>query len=323
MPKLALSAGVAGALSLALSGPAAARTPPTVRLIYERAANAAECPDRDTVLDAVRARLGFDPFREPAEITIAASVSRAGEQLYARIRLSDGTGQTGERRLASHRADCAELASAMELALSIAIDPLSSAREPATTPPPVAEPAPPATAPVAVAVRTPAAPAGPPRQVDVQLGLVGNIGDTLAPTIGVFAGLGLRGEWWSISIEGRADLPRTQDVGGGSITAGTLAATLAPCLRGGPFGACALATLEALRGSGQDLDNARQMTSLFGAVGARALVELPAQGPVAFRAQVDVVSPLTRTALTVGGDAVWTSPPVTVAVGLATVVKFR
>jgi hypothetical protein len=107
------------------------------------------------------------------------------------------------------------------------------------------------------------------------------------------------------------------------VTAGTLAATVAPCARQGLFGACALATVEALRGSGQDLNNARQVTSLFGAVGARAIVEFPRQGAVAFRVHVDVVSPLTRTTLKVGDNAVWTSPPITGALGLATVVKFR
>jgi hypothetical protein len=84
-----------------------------------------------------------------------------------------------------------------------------------------------------------------------------------------------------------------------------------------------VATLEALQGSGQDLSNARQMTSLFAAVGGRVLLEFPQQGAVAFRVHADVVSPLTRTALTVGGDAVWTTPPLMVALGLATVVKFR
>ena len=309
-----------GALILAFSGQAAAKAPPAVRVIYDRSSTAGDCPDRDAMLDSVRARLGFDPFREPAEITIHASVSRVGEQLYARIRLSDGTAPAGERTLVSHRADCAELGSAMELALSIAIDPLGSFREPATSPPASVAPA---AAPVAIAVRPAPAHSPPPRYLDVQLGTVGSLGDTLGPTIGGFVGVGLRGERWSVSLEGRADLPRSESVGGGSVSAGTLAATVAPCLRQQLFGVCALATLEALRGSGQELANARQMTSLFGAVGARVLVEFPQRGPVAFRVHADVVSPLTRTTLQVGGNAVWTAPPVTGALGLATVVKFR
>jgi hypothetical protein len=317
----------AAALLVAFTAPVSGKTPPTVRLVYDRTSNATDCPDRDAVLDSVRARLGFDPFRERGDITIHALVSRVGEELFAQIRLSDQTAQaTGERRLVSHRADCGELASAMELALSIAIDqtgtlgPLSSSREPATS-----------SRPAVVLTVTPAAFAhepstarrSPPGYSDVQAGIEGNVGDVIAPTVGGFAGLEWRSQHWSVSIEGRADLPRSRSVGGGSINAGTLAATLAPCLRQGPFGACALATLEALRGSGQDLDNAHQLTSLFAAVGGRALVEFPDTGSAAVRLHADVVSPLTRTTLKVGPDAVWTSPPVTAAVGLAVVVKFR
>ena len=241
MVRLAL---VAGLLLVAFRGPAA-RTPPTVRLIYERTGNAADCPDRDAVLDSVRARLGFDPFREPAEVTIQASVSRAGQELYARIRLSDQTSQRGERRLVSRRADCAELASAMELALSIAIDPLGSYREPDAPPPePARPPTPPAatSAPVDMVVRSSTGPGPAPGYVDIQAGMVGTAGEALAPTLGAFAGVGLRRERWSLSLEGRADLPRSRPAGGGSITAGTLAATLAPCVRQRLFGACALAT---------------------------------------------------------------------------------
>jgi len=244
-------------------------------------------------------------------------VFRDGKDLCAQILWSDGGARTGERRLASQRADCAELASAMELALSIAIDPLSMAREPESS-----APVPRVTEREAVVVETPAPDRVTNWYLDAVPGTSGNVGETVAPTLGFLAGVGLRSEHWSISLEGRADLPRSRSAGGGSIEAGPLAATLAPCVRRGPWGGCALASFEALRGAGHDLSNATQATSLFFSVGARALVEIPLQASLALRARADVTRPLTRTSLKVGGNDVWTSPPITVAIGPAAVVEF-
>jgi hypothetical protein len=306
-----------------VAGPAAAKGPPTVRFSYERSPNAADCPDKDSVLDAVRARLGFDPFREPAEISISASVSRAGEELAATIVLSEGRAQgTGERRLVSRRADCSELASAMELALSIAIDPLSVSREP---PPPRPSP------PIVVVAPSPPAPAPPPPPAEPSTpkffaasgGAVGNVGASLAPAVGFQAGFGLASARWSMSLEGRADLPASKDVEGGHITLSTLAGTLVPCVHRGPFAGCVLATVMALRGSGHDLVDAQQLTTSLFAAGARAAFELPSSSVFGIRAHLDVLAPLARTTLKVGGTPVWTSPPVSAAFGLAAVVRFR
>jgi hypothetical protein len=309
------------AIALLGTGPALAKSPPTVHLDYDRAPSASDCPDKPTVLDAVRARLGFDPFREPAEIAIHASVERRGEELRARIVLSAPSAQAGERLLVSHRSDCSELASVMDLALSIAIDPLSISREPAAPSPvvvfPVAVPSPP---PV---VEAPPTESPPPKFVEVDIGLAGNWGETVSPTAGLFAGAGIRSERWSLSLEGRADLPRSREIGGGRVEAGVLAGTLVPCLRRGILAGCFLATVAALRGSGQGLDDANRATTPLVALGARALVEIPRTGMVAFRAHLDLLSPLTRTTLKVGGEAVWTSPLVNAALGLAAVVRFR
>jgi nucleotide-binding universal stress UspA family protein len=58
-------------------------------LTCERAPSAADCPGPDVVLDAVRARLGFDPFVDPARINIRVSMSRQGDELRATIHLSE------------------------------------------------------------------------------------------------------------------------------------------------------------------------------------------------------------------------------------------
>ena len=93
-------------LAVGASSVQAAHPTPLVRLTYDRDGTAADCPDRAAVLDAVRARLGYDPFREPAEILIESRVERRGEQLNATLKLSSAQAQPqGERHLTSERAD--------------------------------------------------------------------------------------------------------------------------------------------------------------------------------------------------------------------------
>jgi hypothetical protein len=299
---------------------AADRTAPAVRLIYERAEDTGDCPDTNDVMNAVRGRLGYDPFREPAELTVVARVERRGDELHATIRMSDRETLQADRQLTSPRADCSELASAMLLAISIAIDPLSVPPEPA---PPAVAGAPPAPT---VVVSTPPAAAPTPRSstsVELALGAAGNTGVSVAPALGFFAGAAVAHEGWSVMLEGRADLPRSRPVAGGSIDASTLAATLVPCLRRGWFGACALGGVAALRGAGHDLADARQVTTTYLTLGARAQAEILRRGPLAVRAHLDLVSPLARTTVKVGGEPVWTTPPLGAALGLGIVVRFR
>jgi hypothetical protein len=154
-------------------------------------------------------------------------------------------------------------------------------------------------------------------------GAAGSIGMLLSPSLGFLAGFGLASERWSISLEGRTDLPSSREVDGGRISLSALAGTIAPCLHHRPFAGCALMTAFALRGSGHALDDAEQVTTSGFALGARAAFELPAASTFAVRAHLDVIGPLTRTTLNVGGNPIWTSPPLSVALGLGAVVRFR
>ena len=320
-PRTALPIGVLLMVLLVPSSKVqAGRPPPLVRLTYERQSTAADCPDKAAVMDAVRARLGFDPFREPAEVIMRATVERRGEELNATLRMSSSQDQPlGERHLVSNRAACAELASAMDLAISIAIDPLTVAG-PAPAPVQIAAPPAPA-APPAVAPPPPAP--AIPVFIEAELGAAGNTGGSLSPTLGFFAGAALGRQSWSVLVEGRADLPTSRAVAGGQIDVSVLAGTLAPCLRRGRFGVCVLGTFGQLRGSGRDLDAAQAVTTTYVALGGRVQADALRAGAFALRAQLDLVSPLSRTTLKVGGQPVWTTPSVSVSLGLAGVVTFR
>ncbi|MEZ4394671.1 MAG: hypothetical protein R3A48_26660 [Polyangiales bacterium] len=152
------------ALGVLLVAPAAASQPrgPTAVLRYERGAGASTCPDAQAIRDAVAARLGYDPFRDAAPMTVRATIARHRRRLRGRVEVTHAAGAAlGTREIESSHRDCAEIASALTLAVSIVIDPLSLTRPapPPPAPPVVTPPAPPPPAPPVV---TPPAPPPPP-----------------------------------------------------------------------------------------------------------------------------------------------------------------
>jgi len=137
----------AASLSTLATSPAWAKAPPSVRLEYSRAPGAAQaCPDEAAVRRAVAALLAFDPFREPAELVVHATLNSAEGGLAARLEVTTSSNEArGSRQISSRRGDCTELASAMELAISIAINPfllMPKHPEQPAPPPPAKPPAP-------------------------------------------------------------------------------------------------------------------------------------------------------------------------------------
>ena len=99
---------------------------PTINLRYTRGAGAERCPEEATLRSAVSARLGRDPWDPAAKRTIVVAVAREGASLRARVELRGGDGRiSGLREMTSVGQDCIELAAAVQLAISMAIDPLS------------------------------------------------------------------------------------------------------------------------------------------------------------------------------------------------------
>src|SRR5262245_13665586 len=100
--KWLLSAALALFGTTAWAGPRA-----SIRLSYDRDARATSCPDERQMRDLVAARLGYDPFTQAAEQSIAISIRREGGGLRADVEIRDRDGQvTGSRRLDSTRSDC-------------------------------------------------------------------------------------------------------------------------------------------------------------------------------------------------------------------------
>jgi hypothetical protein len=131
MVAIAASVGIARAETPSSKAPAPAAK--TARLVYER--EVPECPDESTLRNEVLARLGYDPFTQNSPRTMTASIERTRSGLRAHIVFHDpGSKGGGSRTLESTKNDCSELASAMVLAITIAIDPSSLTRPPPTMP---------------------------------------------------------------------------------------------------------------------------------------------------------------------------------------------
>jgi len=315
----------------AIAAPAIAAPPATVQLRYTRGPGADHCPDEQTIRNAVAVRLGYEPWDPASERVVVVRIAKRGELLEARLRLQGAAGQrTGERVLRTRRLDCAELAASVELAISIAIDPLSVVR-PASAP---------ASAPTTrLAATQPAVPRPPsaptprsratPRPA-VPLRLSASVGGGLAlgAAPAVTGGLGLqvslRRGWWSLGAAGRFDLPARQEVPGGSVSGSLLAGKLLGCLHFRFGSGCALLAAGALRAAGHDLAEAQRSSLPYVGAGARLAVELPLVSVLSLRLHADLLVALTRITLKeTGTDRVlWTLPPASGLFGLAAVVRF-
>ncbi|MCC7072521.1 MAG: hypothetical protein IT383_14425 [Deltaproteobacteria bacterium] len=121
---------------------------PRTRLVFAVGALAPVCPDADALRAGVIARLGADPFAEPAErvlmVAVEGEVDAAGAATARRARVELFDAELlplGERVITSDEG-CAELLAAAALAASIAIAPERALAAPTTTPPPTPEPPP-------------------------------------------------------------------------------------------------------------------------------------------------------------------------------------
>lgn len=300
------------------------------RLVYTRAPNTMACPDEAGLRSAVSTRLGYDPFEGAAATTAVVDVSvTKSTKLESSVRFRDEHGRLhGKKEISSAADDCAELAAAMALTISILLDPDAILGQPpagAAAPPalhagphespftPEAPPPPPA----------PAAPSVDPWRVRLGADAIGSVGAAPAPALGLgaFAGLG-RGAL-SLDFEVRADLPAsiTRDDGTG-VRSSLVLGTVAPCGHLHVLALCVLGSAGALHGEGLNVGTPERDVTFYAAAGARAAVELTLSRTVFARMRADALAPLTRTTLKNRGSEYWSSPPVTGALALGLGVTF-
>jgi hypothetical protein len=324
MKRRAHSAAVAlltAALASASSTAAAPVEKSTAHLVYDRG-DLSQCPEEAEVRDAVAARLGYDPFDPSSHTTVTAVIMRDQARLRAHIELRNpNTGASGRRELTSAQRDCTELASAMTLAISIAIDPRSLTR-PAGTPAARELPAPmvpPAAPPPHEDVQV--LPRGPtPRDgVHVVGGGLGSLayGMTPSATVAPVLFAGVRVGRLSVRVEGRFYAPTAEEASPtGSVRGSILGGALSPCVHFGVGVGCAVLLLGSFHGEGRGVDVPQEQSALYAASGLRIGLELPLARHLFVPLYAEGLVPITREELRLRDQVVWHNPAVTLAVML-------
>ncbi len=297
------------------------------RMIYTRG-DLTACPDEEAMKNAVTARLGYDPFDPEAKEIVTAQISRTQAGLRGQVDMRDqALAVKGSRTLTSDKSDCAELALAMTLAISIAIDPHSITR-PTSTPTPTPTSTPPSTpTTTSTPIESPTptgTPALPPTPLVLRAGV--DLGGAVALVPGpVFLGTGALGVGYgpaSLDLEAMATFASTASAPKGDVSASLLVISLAPCFHTGVAMGCALVGMGQLYGQGEGVTSPRSDGSLYANAGARLGLEFPLASKMSLRVRVDGLVPLTHTRLELNGSEVWSTPPVAVTAGAGVLFHF-
>jgi hypothetical protein len=312
------------------------------------------CPEAAEFRSAVERQLGYDPFRPAADRRVAVQIERKGASFDGRIKWSDDRGRwVGDRRLASRRQGCADIAASLAFAVAVQIQLI------ATLAPSTSEPPPPVQAPVA-----PPAPSAPPRVSEqpaiapplplpprseaaaapapelrraerarplkpFPLKLFLGVGPSLALRLAPHpTGLGRifasgRVSWISVELSLDAALPATQkEADGSGFSLDRFAAGAAACGHAWAFAACLTTTVGLLRARGLAVDAPASSSGLFSQLGARVVAaeNLGRWYFVAARAETLVM--LSSWTVRLNETSVWTTPRVGLVLGFDLGVHF-
>jgi hypothetical protein len=312
------------ACALASVAPRAEAAPQTfVALDYQIAPEISGCPEADEFRASVERQLGYDPFRPDADRRVEVQIARKEIGFDGRIRWSDAKGRwVGDRRLASRRSDCGEIAASLAFAVVVQVQLLAALAPPAPEPvaPPPAPPPPPPPAPEAIA-RAVAAP--PPPAPAGRLRLVIGFGPSLALHVAPGpTGLGrlfVGGRWPRLSLEIAADLAlpaSQQQMDGSGFTLDRFAADAAACGHAGAFAACLTAAVGLLEARGFGVDETAAPTGWFSALGGRVVATRDLGNRYFVAARVEALVMLAPWTVTLNGIPAWTTPRVGGVAGL-------
>lgn len=330
-----------GPASTLLGATAWAGSQTFVTLEYEVDPDANGCPEAAEFRSAVERKLGYDPFRPAADRRVAVQIGRKGASFDGRIRWSDDRGRwVGDRRLASPREGCADIASNLAFSVAVQIQLIGtlapSTPEPPPAPAPVASAVPaqlsdqPATSlpqpsEVAAAPRPEPRPPGKARPLTLSLGVGPSLALRMAPHPTELGRIFVSGRvsWISLEIALDAALPATQrEADGSGFSLDRFAAGAALCGHASAFAACFTTTAGLLRARGLAVDAPASSSGLFSQLGARleAAENLGRRYFVAARA--DGLVMLSSWTVRLNETTVWTTPRVGFVVGFDLGVRF-
>jgi hypothetical protein len=323
-----------GLLTLLWMTPVASAEPLKVRLEYLQDEASLRCSSPEALRGSISARLGRDPWDDAAPERLRVQVRREQVRWRATVEWFGASGQRkGLRELSSEREDCQELIQALELAITLVLDP-PLFHKPRVEPPPspTASPAPipaPEVQPLPPPVPTPSAPSAPDVQVPpveppsrapvlaVGLGARASWGLLPATRAGLQAEGELRSERFSFSLDVTAWPPRTTPVEPARLRSMLVAAGARACVQVGPFGACPQLSAGLLRLEGVGLANAHTAQAPWLAPGARLFVEWRLPLPrLRVRLLAEGQFVLTRHRFLAGEVELWRPPSIGGSLGL-------
>lgn len=309
---------------IALLAPARASAEPSherARLSYETGPKTETCPSAETVRARVTERLGYDPFDDQAAKAVMVRMQRDQRGYRATVALREASGTVRTREpLVSNATDCAEIASAVTLAISIAVDPFAFvAPPPSSVEPPDATPAPPE--PPSPTPPLPPPPSPPSLGWRAGAGLATSVGALPAPSLGAGLVLGVHGSRFGVDVGGRYDFPVSEAGSSkGRVSASSLLVTLASCFEPSPVALCALVTAGGIFGEGAGVAHTRSDATFTSAAGGRFAFDLWPRERWSIRFTLDVEAYLRPTTLRIANADVWSTPAV---LGTAGIVVLR
>lgn len=315
------------ALLVAFALPAVSQAEEKARLVYVRGDGAQDCPAELDLRLWVMARLGYDPFSPQASRVVIARVEARDHQLFSSVEVADQEGlSTGRRELSSNGERCQELARAMALSISLAIDPERAglARDesgPVSAPPTASPPSPPS----AQSPRVPAAPVAKRETTASHVFVRGTFESGVGQLPGVAAGgalgVGLGWRVVSLALEGRGALSLGEELTpGGSLNGSLLTAGLAACAHFGARGLCAVGYVGQQRLGTHDIAQPASSSGLYVGLGPRLVLEVPLTHRFALAVGLEGVFNATRNRAVLTGREVWKAPVIagTLRIGVDT-----
>jgi hypothetical protein len=316
----------------------------TARLFYGRSPDVDGCPNEEGLRREIARRVGYDPIVLMSPNSLAVTITRRGNRLWADVRLVDRNGVlVGMRTLTSGVGECAELSNAIALAAGIALDMIekSTAAASQAEPEPPPPTAPPAAAPVAPVPAPPPPPdtAQPtelaPRRTpgldeaavrwEAGAAVAGSFAVLSAASAGFAAFGSVRWVTWEIGIEARAELSaRTSP---SSLPAAGLQTWLVAggpfvCAHAGPWFGCLLASAGLLSAEVSSVPGAHPGRAPYVGLGGRAGVTLPLPGGLELLPSLGVVAQPVELNVTAAQQNLWHASPVAGVLQLAVAKRF-
>ena len=289
------------------------------RLEYLRGPGAESCPGEEGLRDAVAAQMGgADPFTPYGAKRVVVTISRAHQGFEGEFALYDaGGGLVGRRPMGAPT--CAALVQDLATSLNLVLRPFLLPSAPSSV---VAQPVLP---PSAIAPKVAPSSAPTSTRPAVRIGLGASMGFGLSPAIvspGFGGFVGVRWPWFSLSLEGRGDLPASTDGASMAHLKTSLAAgSLAPCLHWRWLLGCGLLTVGALHGAGLNVHPDGQ-TAPYMAAGLRAGFEASFADHFAGQLFADGLITAVRPRMLVGATEEWIAPGASGSIGIRLVASF-